>query len=178
VGSSSTGSFTDGSYDDDDDLGSSEGEEDLYDAGFDDPRRLHDPIALGVEGVQIPPRLEVLEDRTGYWASGRGTVAKYNGKPCATGGSTATVSADRLGVTFKDPLWLALWLFSVVGVLIGLCFVWGATDVSSSLVHTKDSVHAYLTISWHVPRSQRRYQCLRCLNLLADIGPHSQPCFI
>jgi hypothetical protein len=32
-----------------------------------------------------------------------------------------------------DPIWLALWLFSIVGVLIGLCFVWGSTDVSLNL---------------------------------------------
>jgi hypothetical protein len=77
--SSSSGSFTDGSYDDDD-LGSSEGEDDLSDAGFDDPTRLIDPIALGVEGVEVPPRLAVLDDRMGYWANSRETIAKYNGK--------------------------------------------------------------------------------------------------
>lgn len=77
--SSSTGSFTDGSYGDDD-IGSSGDEDSLSDAGFDDPRRLHDPIALGVEGVELPPRLEVLQDKMGYWANGRETIAKYNGK--------------------------------------------------------------------------------------------------
>ena len=124
--SSSSGSFTDGSYDDDD-LGSSEGEDDLSDAGFDDPTRLNDPIALGVEGVEVPPRLEVLDDRMGYWANGRETIAKYNGK--------YTFRSDfELECSYRaylvDPLWLALWLFSLVAVMIGLCFVWGATDVS------------------------------------------------
>ena len=77
--SSSTGSFTDGSFEDDD-MGSSGDEDDGSDAGYDEPRRLRDPIALGVEGVDLPPRLEVLPDKMGYWANGRETMAKYNGK--------------------------------------------------------------------------------------------------
>ena len=124
--SSSSASFTDGSYDDDD-LGSSEGEDDLSDAGFDDPTRLNDPIALGVEGVEVPPRLEVLDDRMGYWANGRETIAKYNGKSSYRDDLEFARSSHLYLV---DPLWLALWLFSLVAVMVGLCFVWGATDVS------------------------------------------------
>lgn len=69
-----------------------------------------DPIAIGIEGVTIPSRLEVLDDRRGYWAGGKEGLRKYH-----------------------DPVWLGVWLFSVLGVLIGLCFVWGGTDVSEIL---------------------------------------------
>ena len=30
----------------------------------------------------------------------------------------------------SDSGYLALWLTSLLGVLVGLCFVWGSTDVS------------------------------------------------
>jgi hypothetical protein len=82
-GSSSTGSFTDGSYDDDDipSMGSSALEEDdSSDAGYDDVRRMHDPMAEGVEGVEIPPRLEVLQDKMGYWGNGKESIGKYHGR--------------------------------------------------------------------------------------------------
>lgn len=133
--SSSTGSFTDGSYDDDD-MGSSGDEDDMSDAGFDDPRRLQDPIALGVEGVELPPRLEVLHDKMGYWANGRETISRYNGQHrYRTAPSGSTSDTDYRMVcrsTGTDPIWLASWLFSIVGVLIALCFVWGGTDVSAA----------------------------------------------
>lgn len=60
---------------------------------------------------EIPRRLEVFKGRLGVWGELRseGGVARY-----------------------KDAGFLALWLTSVLGIIIGLCFVWGATDPAPS----------------------------------------------
>jgi hypothetical protein len=54
---------------------------------------------------KVPIRLQVYHGRFGHWE--REGLRKY-----------------------KDSGFLALWLTSIMGVLIGLLFVWGSTDVS------------------------------------------------
>ena len=54
---------------------------------------------------KVPIRLQVYHGRFGHWE--REGLRKY-----------------------KDSGFLALWLTSILGVLIGLLFVWGSTDVS------------------------------------------------
>jgi hypothetical protein len=57
---------------------------------------------------KVPIRLQVYNGRFGHWE--REGLRKY-----------------------KDSGFLALWLTSIMGVLIGLLFVWGSTDVSHFL---------------------------------------------
>jgi len=61
-----------------------------------------------MSGVEIPRRLEVYHGRMGVWGE-----VRTSEKPLAK---------------YKDAGFLALWLTSVLGVLLGLCFVWGSTD--------------------------------------------------
>lgn len=61
----------------------------------------------GVKG-KVPVRLQVYHGRFGHWE--REGLRKY-----------------------KDSGFLALWLTSILGVLVGLLFVWGSTDVSEIL---------------------------------------------
>ncbi|KAL7418727.1 hypothetical protein Q5752_006410 [Cryptotrichosporon argae] len=66
---------------------------------------LHEPLLHPTDGarVEIPNRLQVYHGRFGHWE--REGLRKY-----------------------KDSGFLALWLTSLLGVIIGLCFVWGSTD--------------------------------------------------
>lgn len=59
----------------------------------------------GGGGGKVPVRLQVYHGRFGHWE--REGLRKY-----------------------KDSGFLALWLTSIMGVLLGLLFVWGSTDVS------------------------------------------------
>ncbi|OCF44115.1 hypothetical protein I317_02069 [Kwoniella heveanensis CBS 569] len=83
---------------------------------YDLPSNLEEPL-LGPDELEegrgerrgrIPVRLQVYHGRFGHWE--REGLRKY-----------------------KDSGPLALWLTSLLGVLVGLCFVWGSTDVSSPL---------------------------------------------
>ncbi|RSH81469.1 hypothetical protein EHS25_006826 [Saitozyma podzolica] len=57
----------------------------------------------GGKATRVPVRLQVYHGRFGHWE--REGLRKY-----------------------KDSAFLALWLTSILGVLIGLCFVWGSTE--------------------------------------------------
>ena len=63
-------------------------------------------------GAKVPVRLQVYHGRFGHWE--REGLRKY-----------------------KDSGFLALWLTSIIGVVFGLLFVWGSTDVrhSNSQIH-------------------------------------------
>lgn len=67
------------------------------------------------ENVKTPTRLQVYHGRFGHWE--REGLRKYKGELSFATGLT------------PDSAYLALWLASILGVLIGLCFVWGSTDV-------------------------------------------------
>ncbi|WVF66040.1 hypothetical protein IAT40_000778 [Kwoniella sp. CBS 6097] len=78
---------------------------------YDMPSNLEEPLlgpdelneGRGERRGRIPVRLQVYHGRFGHWE--REGLRKY-----------------------KDSGPLALWLTSLMGVLIGLCFVWGSTD--------------------------------------------------
>lgn len=77
------------------------------------------PDELDARGqVSIPNRLQVYHGRFGHWE--REGLRKYKGE---FGGYVADV----------DSGFLALWLASILGVVIALCFVWGSTEVSEQL---------------------------------------------
>jgi hypothetical protein len=59
---------------------------------------------------KVPIRLQVYHGRFGHWE--REGLRKY-----------------------KDSGFLALWLTTIMGVLIGLLFVWGSTDVSLPFIN-------------------------------------------
>lgn len=65
----------------------------------------------GVKG-KVPIRLQVYHGRFGHWE--REGLRKY-----------------------KDSAFLAMWLTSILGVLIGLIFVWGSTDVSAGGIYAQ-----------------------------------------
>lgn len=64
-----------------------------------------DQTRRGTGGGKVPVRLQVYHGRFGHWE--REGLRKY-----------------------KDSGFLALWLTSIIGVVFGLFFVWGSTDVS------------------------------------------------
>lgn len=71
--------------------------------------------------TRVPVRLQVYHGRFAHWE--REGLRKYKGE------SGCCVSGE-LSLTCQDSGFLALWLSSVLAVLIGLLFVWGSTEVS------------------------------------------------
>jgi hypothetical protein len=88
---------------------------------FDEPNDLEEPLLgpdeLDAQGraTKVPVRLQVYHGRFGHWE--REGLRKYKGE------LTASVTLT------EDSGFLALWLTSLLGVIIGLGFVWGSTDV-------------------------------------------------
>jgi len=73
---------------------------------LDEPLLGPDELDQARNGIgKVPIRLQVYHGRFGHWE--REGLRKY-----------------------KDSGFLALWLTTIMGVLIGLLFVWGSTDVS------------------------------------------------
>jgi hypothetical protein len=75
---------------------------------------------------KVPIRLQVYHGRFGHWE--REGLRKY-----------------------KDSGFLALWLTTIMGVLIGLLFVWGSTDVSLPFIN-----RTLKLISSHRKKSRKR----------------------
>ncbi|WVR03619.1 hypothetical protein IAU60_000611 [Kwoniella sp. DSM 27419] len=92
------------------------------------PSEMH-KVSAGAQGYGVPSNLEEpllgpddLEHARGGRGSGRVPVKLqvYHGR---------FGHWEREGLRkYKDSGFLALWLASLLGVLIGLCFVWGSTD--------------------------------------------------
>jgi len=91
---------------------------------------LHEPL-LGHDdeerlAVKIPARLQVYHGRFGHWE--REGLRKHKG---------GQASVADVGLT-ADATFLALWLTSLLGVVIGLFFVWGSTDVRPCRMESAD----------------------------------------
>ena len=79
----------------------------------------------GGSPARIPVRLQVYHGRFGHWE--REGLRKYKGP------SSLFIIVMVLKVICTDSGYLALWLTSLIGVVIGLGFVWGSTDVRSRI---------------------------------------------
>lgn len=44
-------------------------------------------------------------------------------------------------IIMEDSGFLALWLASLIGIIVGLLFVWGSTDVSNAAVLSLQNTH-------------------------------------
>lgn len=90
-----------------------------------DPPEDDDDHAADLEPapVVVPQRLEVYQDTFGHW-KGRGARSRYKGE------RDESLPRVLLIPRSADSPFLALWLASLMGIMIALCFVWGSTTVS------------------------------------------------
>lgn len=91
-----------------------------YQYALDEP--LLGPDEVAQMTTRVPVRLQVYHGRFGHWE--REGLRKYKGE----------LTPPRLANS-TDPAFLALWLTTLLGVLFGLLFVWGSSDVS--LLHAR-----------------------------------------